>query len=392
MSDDAYLVLKDGSVYRGQAFGAGAPAYGEVVFNTSMTGYQEVLTDPSYSGQIVMLTYPLVGNYGINAQDFESKRVQVAGFVVREHCETPSHGLSAGTLHDFLASQGIPGIKGVDTRAITRRLRTHGVMMGSIQSNPSAPPATSVLDTSTVDGASPEAALAKLKEMPHYGDVDFVRRVTTLEPYSWDSAPEVSARAHRILVADFGLKYNILRLLRGLGCEVTAVPATASAEEMLALKPAGIVLSPGPGDPALLGYVVDTVRRLIGRVPVMGICLGHQVVARALGADTFKLKFGHRGANHPVKDLATGRVYITAQNHGYAVQADSLPPALEVTHVNLNDGTVEGLRHRDRPVLTTQYHSEASPGPRDNEYLFERFLDMVEEAGHAGQLGNAATS
>ncbi len=379
MPDDAYLVLEDGSVYRGQAFGAGVPAYGEVVFNTSMTGYQEVLTDPSYSGQIVVLTYPLVGNYGINARDFESKRVQVAGFVVREHCESPSHGLSTGTLHDFLVSQGIPAIQGLDTRAIARRLRSRGVMMGCINSDLSVPSPSHAQEASTVDGTNPEAALAKLKEMPHYGDIDFVRRVTTLEPYSWDSAPEAAPCGPRIIVADFGLKYNILRLLRGLGCEVSAMPATASAEDMLALKPDGIVLSPGPGDPALLGYMVEAVRRLVGKVPLMGICLGHQIVARALGADTFKLKFGHRGANHPVKDLATGRVYITAQNHGYAVEPGSLPPALEVTHVNLHDGTVEGLRHRNLPVMTIQYHSEASPGPRDNEYLFERFLGMVEE-------------
>ena len=381
MPDDAYLVLEDGSFYRGEALGAENFGYGEVVFNTSMTGYQEILTDPSYSGQIVVLTYPLVGNYGINAQDFESKRVQVAGIVVREHCEYPSHALSNTTLHEFLACQGIPGINGVDTRAITRRLRSRGVMMGCIQSNQSVPPSSRVLEASTVDGTNPEAALAKLEGMPHYGDVDFVRRVTTLEPYSWDSAPHVAPSGPRILVADFGLKYNILRLLCGLGCEVKAVPATASADEMLALKPDGIVLSPGPGDPALLGYMVEAVRRLVGKVPLMGICLGHQIVARALGADTFKLKFGHRGANHPVKDLATGRVYITAQNHGYAVEAGSLPSELEVTHISLNDGTVEGLRHRDLPVMTIQYHSEASPGPRDNEYLFESFLEMLEGHG-----------
>ena len=381
MPDGAYLVLEDGSVYRGEALGAENFGYGEVVFNTSMTGYQEVLTDPSYSGQIVVLTYPLVGNYGINSQDFESKRVQVAGLVVREHCEFPSHSLSTTTLHEFLASQGIPGIKGVDTRAITRRLRSWGVMMGCIYSNPSESPALPAAVISGIDGTIPEAALAKLKDMPRYGDVDFVKRVTTAEPYIWDEPSKVTASKFRIVVVDFGLKYNILRLLRGLGCEVKAVPATASADEMLAAKPDGIVLSPGPGDPAMLGYVVDNVRKLIGQVPLMGICLGHQIVARALGGDTFKLKFGHRGANHPVKELATGRVYITAQNHGYAVDADSLPPELEVTHINLNDGTVEGQRHRELPILTIQYHSEASPGPRDNEYLFDRFLKMVEEHG-----------
>ena len=384
MAKDAYLVLEDGSVYAGEAFGAETSGYGEVVFNTSMTGYQEVLTDPSYAGQIVMLTYPLVGNYGINAQDFESKHIQASGFVVREHCEYPSHGLSTSTLHEFLASQGIPGIKGVDTRSITRRLRSSGVMMGLIYSGRpdlNEDPAQLQAVSSLLSGGTAEAALAQLRDIPRYGDVDFVKGVTTSEAYTWDASSDVPASKRRILVADFGLKYNILRLLRVRGCEVMAVPATTSADEMLALQPAGIVLSPGPGDPALLGYVVNVARKLMERVPVMGSCLGHQIVARALGGNTFKLKFGHRGANHPVRDLATGRVYITAQNHGYVVDADSLPPGLEVTHINLNDGTVEGLRHRELPILTVQYHSEASPGPRDNEELFDRFLEMVDEAG-----------
>ena len=381
MGKDAHLVLEDGSVYHGEAFGAETTGYGEVVFNTSMTGYQEVLTDPSYAGQIVMLTYPLVGNYGINLQDFESRRIQVAGLVVREDCDSPSHGLSTATLHEFLASQGIPAIKGVDTRSITRRLRSRGVMMGIILSGPvENPPPPSAAD-SVISEEALETALSGLRDVPRYGDVDFVKGVTTVEPYSWDTSISAAASGCRVLVADFGLKYNILRLLASRGCEVIAVPATASAADMLALNPAGVVLSPGPGDPALLGYVASNARQLIGKVPVMGICLGHQIVARALGGDTFKLKFGHRGANHPVKDLATGRIYITAQNHGYAIDAGSLPPELEVTHLNLNDGTVEGLRHRELPVLTVQYHSEASPGPRDSEYLFDRFLEMVKEAG-----------
>ena len=382
MAEDAYLVLEDGSTYRGEAFGSGASGCGEVVFNTSMTGYQEVLTDPSYAGQIVVLTYPMAGNYGINARDFESKQVQVAGLVVREHCDYPSHGLSTSTLHEFLASQGIPAIKGVDTRAITRRLRSRGVMMGLIQPSPEEVQARTQL-SSTLSDAVTEAGLARIKDLPRYGELDFVKRVTTGERYSWtngvDGAVKVPEAPQRILVADIGLKYNILRLLRSRGCEVMVVPATTPAEEMLTLQPAGLVLSPGPGDPALLNYVVDNTRKLMGRVPIMGICLGHQIVARALGAETFKLKFGHRGANHPVKDLATDKVYITAQNHGYSVDAGSLPPELEVTHLNLNDGTVEGMRHRELPVLTIQYHSEASPGPRDNEYLFDRFLEMVKE-------------
>ena len=363
MSNNCYLVLEDGSVFKGEAFGAQAPAYGEVVFNSSMTGYQEVLTDPSYAGQIVMLTYPLVGNYGINPQDFESKRVQVAGFVVKEHCVHPSHKLSTATLHQFLESQGIPGISGVDTRAITRRLRSRGVMMGILSQE------------------APEEALSRLKSLPRYGEVDFVSQVTTGSPYTWEEPPESGeGTGPRVLVTDCGLKLNILRLLRKRGCKVIAVPATISTEEVREQKPDGLILSPGPGDPALLEYVVSQTKELLGRVPIMGICLGHQMVARAMGGETFKLKFGHRGANHPVQDTKTGRVYITAQNHGYAVDADSLPPEAEVSHMNLNDQTVEGLRHRDLPILTIQYHSEASPGPRDNEYLFDQFLEMVRNA------------
>jgi carbamoyl-phosphate synthase small subunit len=366
LASPAYLILEDGSVHRGEAFGADATGQGEVVFNTSMTGYQEVLTDPSYAGQLVTLTYPLVGNYGINQEDIESRRIQVAGFIVREHSDHPSHGSSKITLHEYLRDQGVPGISGVDTRAITRRLRDRGVMMGIITSQ------------------APESALARLAEIPRYDDLDLVRTVTTERRYTWDSpGVEASAPARRILVTDSGLKYNILRLLRQRGCEVIAVPATTTAEEMLALQPSGIILSPGPGDPKLLDYIIENVRQLLGRTPVMGICLGHQLVARAMGADTFKLKFGHRGANHPVKDLSTGKVYITAQNHGYAVDPDTLPLGLEITHVNLNDGTIEGLRHRDLPLFTIQYHSEASPGPRDSEYLFDQFLDIVAEADAA---------
>ena len=348
----AYLVLEDGSVHRGESMGARVSGHGEVVFNTSMTGYQEVLTDPSYAGQLVTLTYPLVGNYGINPQDFESARIRVAGFIVREHCDRPSHGSSERTLDEYLKSQGIPGICGVDTRAITRRLREHGVMMGLLTTG------------------SPEAALAQLAEMPRYGDLDLVRTVTAEEQYRWSETGPAPADfrsnseteeepLNRILVTDVGVKYNILRLLRQRGCEVIAVPAETSAEDMLAMNPSGILLSPGPGDPQLLDYVVGNVRQILGRVPVMGICLGHQLVSRALGAETFKLKFGHRGGNHPVQDLTTGRVYITAQNHGFAVDPDTLPAGLEVSHINLNDGTVEGTRHRDMPCLpfnTTRRH------------------------------------
>lgn len=369
MPREAYLVLEDGSVHPGESFGADVPGTGEVVFNTSMTGYQEVLTDPSYAGQLVTLTYPLVGNYGINRVDYESARIQVAGLVVREHCDRPSHGDSDITLHQYLLSQGIPGISGVDTRAVTRRLREQGVMMG-------------IITTGT-----PESAQARLGEMPRYDDLDLVRTVSADGAYRWgnevksDSAPN----KYRVVVTDCGLKYNILRLLQQRDCEVIAVPAATSAEDILAFAPSGVLLSPGPGDPQLLDYVVGNIAKLLGRVPIMGICLGHQLIARALGAKTFKLKFGHRGANHPVQDLTSGRVYITAQNHGYAVDAETLPPGLEISHINLNDNTVEGLRHLELPLFSIQYHSEASPGPRDNEYLFDRFVEMLSEAEGQGR-------
>ena len=357
-SEKAILVLEDGSVYEGYSFGAPISAYGEVVFNTSMTGYQEMLTDPSYAGQIVVPTYPMIGNYGINSEDFESNRIQVAGFVVREECHIPSHWQSISTLHDYLLSSGIPGVAGVDTRAITRRLRSVGVMMGMITSE-----------------ESPEEALEKVSRLPRYDDIDFVKRVTTDTVYRWDAKPGQDPRYH-IVVVDCGVKFSILRYLSGLGCACTVVPSTTSAEDILGLKPDGILLSPGPGDPAL-PYLEETVRSLIGKKPIMGICLGHQLIARAFGAKTYKLKFGHRGANHPVRDLESGRVHITAQNHGFAVAADTLEGGLEVSHINLNDGTVEGVRHRELPLFSIQYHSEASPGPQDTVNSFERFLEMV---------------
>ncbi len=358
MSDKAYLVLEDGAVYEGQPFGAPVTAVGEVVFNTSMTGYQEMLTDPSYAGQIVVPTYPLIGNYGINAQDSESRRVQVSGFAVREWCEAPSHWQSERTLHDFLREQNVPGISGVDTRAVTRRLRTHGVMMGVLTSE-----------------HGPEAALAFLKSQPAYGQTDFVRRVSTAEPFRWER-PE-GDRPFAVTLVDMGFKHNIARILRSKGCAVTIVPAASTAEEVLAAKPDGVVLSPGPGDPALLGYATKTARGLLGRTPIMGICLGHQVLAHALGGKTFKLKFGHRGGNHPVRELSSGLIRITAQNHGYAVDPDSLPQDVAVSHINLNDGTVEGLKHNSLPLFTIQYHSEASPGPLDNVEMFDRFLALM---------------
>ena len=400
--DPAYLILEDGAVYEGQRLGAPGAVVGEVVFNTSMTGYQEMLTDPSYSGQILVPTYPIIGNYGINGSDWESGRIQVRGFAVRQECEAPSHPDSEITVHEYLLNHGVPGISGVDTRAITRRLRSRGVMMGVITPSP---------DT--------DEALTTIRSQPRYGEEDVVASVTTPKRYEWtgeeqhgepaqttrsDAVPRPSSGGGetvgspsprpspprgegsdsygvhsrlRIVVNDFGVKYNILRSLAKRGCDVVVAPAGATAAEILAMHPDGVLLSPGPGDPELLDHSVETARGLAGKVPIIGICLGHQVVARAFGGSTFKLKFGHRGGNHPVRDNATGRIYITAQNHGYAVSPDDLPPELEVTHVNLSDGTVEGLRHTKLPIMSIQYHSEASPGPLDNGYLFDRFVEMV---------------
>ena len=370
MSRAAHLVLEDGTVFTGESFGSHRQGWGEVVFNTTMTGYQEVLTDPSYAGQLITLTYPIVGNYGINRSDFESRRIQAAGLIVRQHCDLPSHSSSDMNLHAFLEEYDVPGISGIDTRALTRRIRTRGVMMGLV----------------TIE--DPETARQQLAALPNYDHLDWVSTVTTTNGYFWNGLDESAgypskpapAGVRRILVTDAGLKYNILRLLQIRGCEVIAVPATTPAADILAMHPAGVLLSPGPGDPELLGGIVDNVRQLLGKVPMMGICLGHQLAARALGARTYKLKFGHRGGNHPVKDLNTGQVHITAQNHGYSVDAENLPAGLEVSHLNLNDNTVEGLVHRDLPLFTIQYHSEASPGPQDNEYLFDRFLRMIDDA------------
>ena len=394
MSDSrttAYLILEDGSVFQGQRLGAQKEVIGEVVFNTSMTGYQEMLTDPSYGGQILVPTYPMIGNYGTSEADVESTRVQVTGFVVREDCDAPSHPLSEGTVDDYLSQNGIPGVSGIDTRAVTRKLRSSGVMMGMITSNRSVSHAMQVLE-----------------DAPRYGEFDVVRDVSTDEIYTWEGDAGERSRAYRdlraralqggmgrrckaivsegdiredlikIVVNDYGVKLNILRSLRARGCDVVVVPDDASAAEILRQKPDGVMLSPGPGDPELLDRSVDTAKGLIGKVPIMGICLGHQVIARSFGADTFKLHFGHRGGNQPVKDLESGRVYVTAQNHGYAVDPEGLPTELEISHLNLNDDTVEGLRHRDLPIMTIQYHSEASPGPHDSEYLFDRFLKMIQ--------------
>lgn len=372
----ANLVLEDGTVFEGESLGAPGRALGEVVFNTGMTGYQEILTDPSYAGQMVALTYPLIGNYGINAEDFESRRVQVEGFIVREVAGVPSNWRSVQTVDAFLKDKGVVGIQSIDTRALTRALRVRGVMMGVITTE----------DT-------PAASVELLKSVPDYAQIDFARRVTAETPYRWgprsggpealgsapDGRTEEDAR-FRVALLDCGVKYNIIRSLAELGCDTTVYPCTASAEELLRDNPDGIMLSPGPGDPAQYGYIVDTVRQLAGKKPIMGVCLGNQILGCAFGSRTFKLKFGHRGSNHPVKDLRTGRVSITSQNHGYAIDGDQLRDGMEVAHVNLNDGTVEGLRHNELPIFSIQYHPEASPGPNDSSYFFRQFIETLEKA------------
>jgi carbamoyl-phosphate synthase small subunit len=358
----AILALSDGAIFEGESFGATGATGGEVVFNTGMTGYQEVLTDPSYAGQLVALTYPLVGNYGINADDVESRQIQVAGFIVRELADVYSNWRATESLSGFLERAGVLGITGIDTRALTRRIRHEGVMMGAL---------------STQDSA--QTLLARLADGgERYDAIDWVRRVTTPEAYPWGPS-EADAR-FRVSVLDCGIKFNILRELARLGVRTTVFPATTSADEMLADAPDGLFLSPGPGDPALLGYAVETVRALVAsEKPVMGICLGNQLLGCAFGGTTFKLPFGHRGANHPVKDLPTGKVVITSQNHGYALDPNSLPEdTLAVTQINLNDGTVEGLSHKQLPVFSIQYHPEASPGPMDSKLYFDRFLALME--------------
>lgn len=360
MTKKTYLVLEDGAVYEGEHLGAETTAYGEVVFDTSMTGYQEMLTDPSFAGQLLMLTYPLVGNYGMNTLDDESPHAQARGLIVREHCEVPSHYQSVETLDEYLKRHGIPGIAGIDTRALTRKLRSSGVMMGLL---------TSLME--------PDKALAELRSLPAYAELALAQEVST--EVECAATPGAADASLHVVLVDCGVKRSIIRHLSTVGCRVTVVPVSTSAARILELAPDGVLLSPGPGDPTHLADLEDVVRELLGKTPIMAICLGHQVVARALGATTFKLKFGHHGGNHPVKDLATGRVYITTQNHGYAVDADSLPTGLEVSHVNLNDGTVEGLRHRSYPLISIQYHAEGTPGPRDSGYHFQEFVKLMTE-------------
>ncbi len=374
---DAILALADGTVFRGRAFGAQGETRGELVFNTSMTGYQEILTDPSYEGQLVAMTYPEIGNVGVNEEDVESRKVYVRGFVVREYREAPSSWRAQQSLGAYLAKHGVPGIEGIDTRALVRHLRDHGAQ-------------ESVLSTIDLD---PERLVKRAKAAPGLVGRDLVQAVTTREAYEWTQGPwrlqggystaaeAAAARGKqplRVVAYDYGIKFNILRNLVGAGCAVRVVPATTPARDVLGLKPDGVFLSNGPGDPDAVADAREAVAELLGKLPVFGICLGHQILGLALGGTTYKLKFGHHGGNQPVKDLTTGKVEITAQNHGFAVDPDSLAGRAEVTHVNLNDRTVEGLSVRDQPTFSVQYHPEASPGPHDAAYLFRRFVDLME--------------
>ncbi len=367
----AVLALADGTVFRGTAFGAEGESVGEVVFNTSLSGYQEILTDPSYRGQMVVMTAPQIGNYGVNPEDVESARPWVEGFVVKECSPISSNWRARQTLNDYLKEWGVVGIEGIDTRALTKHLRDSGAQEGVV---------------STID-QDENRLVAKAHASPGLVGRDLVRDVTCEEPYPWtegpwtheDSGARLPAdRERRVTVYDFGVKRNILRRLVQAGCDVTVVPAATPAANVLASRPDGVVLSNGPGDPAAVTYAVDAARGLIGRVPVFGICLGHQILGLAMGGTTSKLKFGHHGGNQPVMDLATQHVTITAQNHGFTVDLDSLGGDIEATHVNLNDRTVEGLRHKTLPVFSVQYHPEASPGPHDAGYLFQRFVDMID--------------
>lgn len=375
----AILALEDGRTFSGESFGATGTVTGEVCFNTSMTGYQEVLTDPSYRGQIVSMTYPHIGNYGVNEEDAESASPHVRGFVVGELCRHPSNWRSTEGLAEYLERHGVLGIEDIDTRALTKHLRSAGAMRACLTTELSA-----------------EDAVETARQAAPMEGSDFVKEVSTPENYEWSGESrrwvlinpctgqegnyeDLPPASYRIVAYDFGIKYNILRCLRQAGFDVTVVNARTTAEEVLALKPDGVFLSNGPGDPSALTYIHEEIRKLLGKIPLFGICLGHQILAHAVGGKTFKLKFGHRGGNQPVKDIRRGTVAITAQNHGFAVDPETLPANVEVTHINLNDNTVEGLRHKDYPVFSVQYHPEAAPGPNDAVYFFGEFIELIKE-------------
>ena len=385
----AVLALADGRIFEGTSFGAAGEAIGEVVFNTSMTGYQEILTDPSYEGQLVAMTYPEIGNVGVNPEDVESRKPFVNGFIVKNYTAQPSNWRSAQALHEYMQAHGIVGIQGIDTRSLVRHLRDHGAQQG-------------IISTLT---ANADELVAKARTAPGMVGQDLVHQVTCDQAYDWNQGmwqpgdgyktrePAKSAAKRKgkgtfgspgffVVAYDYGIKYNILRNLAEAGCRVKVVPASTSAEDVLAMHPDGIFLSNGPGDPDAVPYAKENVQKLIGKKPIFGICLGHQIMGLALGGRTYKLKFGHHGGNQPVIDLTTRKVEITSQNHGFAVDADSLKGGAEVTHLNLNDNTVEGLAHRELPIFSVQYHPESSPGPHDANYLFKRFTEMM--AKHRG--------
>ncbi|HJM84575.1 MAG TPA: glutamine-hydrolyzing carbamoyl-phosphate synthase small subunit [Candidatus Marinimicrobia bacterium] len=361
MTKSAKLILENGTIFSGISFGAEGETIGEVCFNTGMTGYQEILTDPSYCGQLITMTYPHIGNYGVNEEDVESNKIHAAGFIVREENVVPSNFRSTQSLGEYLRAQKIVGIQKIDTRMLTRILRDEGAMNGII---------------STVD-LDDDSLLQKVKMAPSMDGLDLARVVTCDKSYKW------SKGKHKIAAIDFGIKHNILRLLESHGCEVTVFPATTTAADILKIKPDGIFLSNGPGDPAAVTYGIKTVKELLGKKTIFGICLGHQILALALGAKTYKLKFGHRGCNHPVKNVETGVVEITSQNHGFAVDANSLSENMEVTHLSLNDQTIEGLKCTNVQAFSVQYHPESSPGPHDSRYLFQNFIDMMTEKEYA---------
>lgn len=372
MSERARLVLEDGTVFRGRRFGAMSSGVGEVVFNTAMTGYQEILGDPSYAGQIVVMTYPMIGNYGIAPEDFESGKTYLSGLIVKEPSRIASNWRHERSLDQYLAEHDVPGFCELDTRALVRHLRTHGALRGMI-----------------ADMTTPVPEIVeRLKATPTMAGLDLASTVMTAKTYTWQRSTLDLAGTEKkrdlkfhVVVYDFGVKRNILRSLVHFGARVTVVPGTTKAAEVLAMKPHGVVFSNGPGDPEPLTYAIDNARELLGKTPIFGICLGHQILSLAAGAKTFKLKFGHHGANHPVMDLTTRKVEITSQNHGFAVDPESVPGSrAEVTHVNLNDQTVAGIRVKDAPAFSVQYHPEAAPGPRDAAYLFERFMNMMAES------------